>query len=38
MWNRDLLTVLAMLAKLMVGEGELGDDAGFAQVDESLVP
>jgi hypothetical protein len=46
MWNCDLLAVLAMLAKLMVGEGELGDvagfrqvrDAGFAQVAESSVP
>jgi hypothetical protein len=29
MWNRDFLAVLAMLAKLMVREGELGDVAGL---------
>jgi hypothetical protein len=46
MCGRDFLAVLAMLAKLMVGEGELGNiaglrevhDAGFAQVAESFVP
>jgi hypothetical protein len=39
MWDPDLLAVLAMLAKLRVGEGELGvRDVGFAQVAESSVP
>jgi hypothetical protein len=38
MWERDLLAVLAMFAKLMVGKGELGNVADFAQVAESSVP
>jgi hypothetical protein len=46
MWGRNLLAVLAMLAELMVGEGEFRDvaglrqmcDVGFAQVAESSVP
>jgi hypothetical protein len=46
MWGRDLLAVLAVLAELMIGEGEFGNvtgfgyvhDAGFAQVAESSVP
>jgi hypothetical protein len=29
MWVRDLLAVLAMLAELMVGEGELGNISGL---------
>jgi hypothetical protein len=29
MWVRDLLAVLAMLGKLMVGEGELGNVVGI---------
>jgi hypothetical protein len=29
MWGYDLLAVLAMLGKLMVGEGELGDVTGL---------
>jgi hypothetical protein len=29
MWGRDLLAVLAMLAELMVGEGELRDVTGL---------
>jgi hypothetical protein len=29
MWVRDLFAVLAMLAKLMVGEGELGNVTGL---------
>jgi hypothetical protein len=29
MWGRDLFAVLAMLAKLMVGEGELRDVTGL---------
>jgi hypothetical protein len=29
MWGRDLLAVLAMLAKLMVGKGELGNISGL---------
>ena len=45
MWNNDLLFMLAMLAKLIIREGDLGDvvgigevhDAGFAQVAQSSV-
>jgi hypothetical protein len=29
MWGSDLLAVLAVLAELMVGEGELGNVAGL---------
>jgi hypothetical protein len=29
MWDRDLLAILAMLAKLMIREGELGNVAGL---------
>jgi hypothetical protein len=29
MWDLDLLAVLAMLAKVMVGEGELGNVASL---------
>jgi hypothetical protein len=29
MWGRDLLAVLAMLAELMVGKGELGNVTGL---------
>jgi hypothetical protein len=29
MWVRDLLAVLAMLVKLMVGKGEFGDLTGL---------
>jgi hypothetical protein len=29
MWGHDFLTVLAMLTKPMVGEGELGNIAGL---------
>jgi hypothetical protein len=29
MWGHDLLAVLAMLAKLMVGKGELRDVTGL---------
>jgi hypothetical protein len=29
MWGPDLLAILAMLAKLMVEEGELGNVAGL---------
>jgi hypothetical protein len=29
MWGCDLFVVLAMLTKLMVGEGELGDVTGL---------
>jgi hypothetical protein len=29
MWGSDLLAVLAVLAELMVGEGELGDVTGL---------
>jgi hypothetical protein len=29
MWVHDLLSVLAMLAKLMVGKGELGNIFGL---------
>jgi hypothetical protein len=29
MWGRDLLAVLAVLAKLMIGEGEFGNITGL---------
>jgi hypothetical protein len=32
MWGHDLLVVLAMLVKLMVGKGELGNVADWINV------